>query len=107
MIATTTCCMPEVPASAIPESAWGISGRVLTTGEMAAADPFGGTGVRLDIPAGREITVADVQAATKLEHVIVFPAQRIAWAERIPAIGDLAQLRWQAWLTREEVTEDT
>jgi hypothetical protein len=94
--------MPEVPASAIPAAAWGISGRALTEREIAAADPFEGRGVRLDVPAGREITIADVQRVTGLAGIVLF-ASGTAWADTrasvaSPAIAEDLRARWAAWL---------
>lgn len=96
-----------VPASVIPAAAWGLSGRALSPEEIAAADPFGGHGIRLDIPAGRDVTIADIQQATGLEHVVLFSCG-IAWAEREPGFGEgFIWFRWQSWLAREEVTDST
>jgi hypothetical protein len=86
-----------VPASAIPERAWGISGRALTAEEIAQADPFAGLGVKLEWPEGREVTIEDVQQAIGCEHVVMFPG--CAWVERYYNCGDLA-MRWAAWLAR-------
>lgn len=92
-----------VPASAIPEQAWGISGRALTTEEIAAADPFEGRGIRLDFPAGRRVTVADVQRVTGLAGVVVY-ASGAAWTDTktragSPAIAEDIRARWQSWLS--------
>jgi hypothetical protein len=97
--------MPEVPASAIPESAWGISCRARTEAEIAADDPFGGKGVRLDFPPGRKVTIEDIQRVIRLEHVVLFPDSGIAWAESGPIGEELIWIRWGRWLAApEEVT---
>jgi hypothetical protein len=94
--------MPEVPVSAIPAAAWGLSGRALTPEEIAAADPFEGRGVRLDFPADREVSISDVQAVTGLGHVVLF-SSGTAWADTrtsaaSPAIAEDLRARWAAWL---------
>jgi hypothetical protein len=86
-----------VPAAVIPATAWGLSGRALSQDEIAAADPFGGIGLRLDIPPGTEVTIEDVIAATECEHVVMFPG--CAWVERFYNCGDVL-FRWNSWLAR-------
>ena len=86
-----------VPESAIPASAWGISCQVPTAEQIAAADPFGGNGVRLEIPPGVEVSIEDIQQATGLTHVVLFPDGGVAWAERDPGISGIA-IRWLHWL---------
>jgi hypothetical protein len=97
--------MPEVPAAAIPEAAWGISWQARTADDIAADDPFGGKGVRLDIPPGREVTIEDIQRVIRLEHVMLFPDRGIAWVESGPIGPELIWIRWGRWLAApEEVT---
>ncbi len=85
-----------VPASAIPERAWGLAGRAVARETVMATDPFGGRGVRLEVPAGVEVTIADIQRATGCEHVVLFGGG-VAWVERQYGCGDITML-WLRWL---------
>jgi hypothetical protein len=99
--------MPEVPASAIPAAAWGISWQARTAGDIAADDPFGGRGAKLEFDPGREITLTEIQLVTGLEHVVLFPDQGCAWADTSggPDRPDIVRAHWAAWLgPPEEVT---
>jgi hypothetical protein len=97
--------MPEVPASAIPAEAWGISCRARTAAEIAADDPFGGKGVRLDIPEGRAVSIEEIQRVVRLDHVMLFPDAGIAWVESGPIGEELIWIRWGRWRAApEEVT---
>jgi hypothetical protein len=91
--------MPEVPVSAIPAAAWGISGHALTADEIAAGDPFGGNGERLDIPPDMDLSIEDIQNATGMSHVVLFSSARVAWIEREPGVGGI-KFRWLAWVAR-------
>jgi hypothetical protein len=61
-----------VPASAIPARAWGIGWDGRLQDDVSAEDPFGGTGVRLQIPAGRDIDIDDIREATGISQVVTF-----------------------------------
>ena len=90
-----------VPLSAIPDRSFGISGRMLTPGEIEAQDPFGGTGLRLLVPAGRIMTPADVLAATGISSCSVTVSS--VW---VCIDGDdtpeTVRHRWESYLAREE-----
>lgn len=88
-----------VPESAIPGGAWGFSARMLTPEETAAADPFGGTGVRLRVPPIRVLTNAEVTAVTGLERSTVSAKAIWADAETLEiAAREGVERRWEAWL---------
>jgi hypothetical protein len=96
--------MTEVPASAIPEGAWGLHGEALTAEQVAAEDPFLGYGVRLDGLPGRTLMTDDVHEATGLSQVIIHGGATI-WVRLEPGYSaEGVRSSWQAWLTREEVT---
>lgn len=91
-----------VPGSVIPARAWGIGITERSIAEIAADDPFGGYGVRLDIPAAaEEAEVADIQDAVGIGHIVLFPGI-CAWVKlEGHAAPEEVQGRWAAWLAAE------
>jgi hypothetical protein len=101
-------CMPEVPESAIPAAAWGISCRAVPAEEIAGQDPFRGHGLRLEGAPGRVLSVDDVHEGTGMAQVVLYGGGEVIWV-RLGQDDNGADVmsRWQAWLAQEGVTDST
>jgi hypothetical protein len=91
-----------VPASMIPESAFGIAARDFADEEIWEQDPFGGAGLRLRVLDGRILTPADVRDALGAVRCAVSVAS--VWIH----LDDNADERregvrraWEGWLARD------
>lgn len=90
-----------VPPGVIPAKAWGLGFEAASREELAAQDPFGDCGLRLDIPDGMTLEVQDVIDVTGAEHVVLFSGI-CAWVElNGSAAPEEVQGRWAGWLDAE------
>lgn len=93
-----------VPASLIPEAAWGLSASFLSVPDISAHSPFGDNGVRLDLRNHLWVTLDHIQEATGIVQVVLF-ANDCAWVDLGEPVTDgnrpapeEVRDRWDQWL---------
>lgn len=93
------CSMREgtvIPQAMIPARAWGLAWEAYDREEIAARDPFGGSGMRLEIPAGIVTDTDEIAVTVGAGHVVLFDGL-CAWVDGCAAPEEVHG-RWAGWL---------